>query len=127
MRADRQSMVEIIRRMASFRFLNIGVGSMARRRNISISAEVIQIEKYTAFSLYIVDVSLNAAPPSKKLREREEIFRGIVTQGQDSICLIDPETLKFVEIPMMPQFSNSVINAMILQTHDGQRHCTSAR
>lgn len=96
--ADRQSMVEIIRRNGRiFDFESIGVGSDGRRRNISISAEVIQIENTPHLVVYIVDVSERRAA-EQKLREREEIFRSIVTQGQDSICLIDPETLKFVEI-----------------------------
>lgn len=43
-----------------------------------------------------VDIS-NAKAATQALREREEIYRSIVSQAADAIVLIDPDSLQFVE------------------------------
>ncbi len=43
-----------------------------------------------------VDIS-DAKAATQALREREEIYRSIVTQAADAIVLIDPDSLQFVE------------------------------
>jgi PAS domain-containing protein len=47
--------------------------------------------------VFIDDISQRRAA-EQQLRDREELFRSIVTQARDAICLVDPETLAFVEI-----------------------------
>jgi len=47
--------------------------------------------------VYIVDISERTAA-LRALREREEIYRSIVSHAQDGICLVDPDTLEFIEI-----------------------------
>jgi PAS domain S-box-containing protein len=47
--------------------------------------------------VYIDDISARRSA-EEKLREREEIYRSIFSQSQESITLFDPETLGFVEV-----------------------------
>jgi two-component system sensor histidine kinase/response regulator len=91
-------MVELLRRDGRIiDFPSVGVGRDGRQREISISAENVQMDGIPHLVVYIVDVSARISAESA-LREREEIYRSIVSHAQDGICLIDPETLEFIEI-----------------------------
>ncbi|MBT9520245.1 MAG: PAS domain S-box protein [Dechloromonas sp.] len=95
---DRATMVELLRRDGRvIDFPSIGVGRDGRRREINISAENVLMDGVPHLVVYIVDISERTGA-ERALREREEIYRSIVSHAQDGICLIDPETLKFIEI-----------------------------
>jgi len=95
---DRAQMVECLRRDGRISdFDSVGVGRDGRRRKISVSAETVSMEGEPHLVVFIVDVSERRAA-EQLLREREEIYRNIVTQATDGICLIDVDTLHFVEI-----------------------------
>ena len=95
---DRDQMLAMLRRDGRIiDFDSIGVGRDGRKRQISVSAEMVEMDGIAHLVVYIVDVSERRAA-EQQLRDREELFRSIVTQAQDGICLIDPETLNFVEI-----------------------------
>ena len=95
---DRVRMVELLRRDGRVTdFPSIGVGHDGRRREISISAENVTMDGIPHLVVYIVDISARTAA-EKALREREEIYRSIVSNAQDGIALIDPESLEFIEI-----------------------------
>ena len=96
--ADRAHMVEILQRDGRILdFESIGIDRDGGQRQISISAEAVEMDGETHLIVYIDDISERRLA-EQKLREREEIYRNIVTQGQDSICLVDPENLEFIEI-----------------------------
>ena len=76
---------------------SIGVGRDGRQREISISAETVLMEDVPHLVVYIIDITERTAA-ERALREREEIFRSIVSHAQDGICMVDPETLRFLEI-----------------------------
>jgi PAS domain S-box-containing protein len=95
---DRARMLQILQRDGFVvDFDSVGIGRDGRRRRISLSAAKIEINDEPHIVVYIIDVSERRAA-EQALREREEIFRSIVTQANDGICLIDPETLGFIEI-----------------------------
>jgi two-component system sensor histidine kinase/response regulator len=95
---DRTRMVELLQRDGYVvDFDSTGIGRDGRRRRISLSAAKIDINGEPHIVVYIIDVS-ERRTAEQALREREEIFRSIVTQANDGICLIDPETLGFIEI-----------------------------
>ena len=95
---DRARMVEMLRRDGFVvDFESIATGRDGRQRRISLSAARIDVNGEPHIVVYIIDVSERRAA-EQALREREEIFRSIVTHANDGICLIDPETLGFIEI-----------------------------
>jgi two-component system sensor histidine kinase/response regulator len=95
---DRARMIEILRRDGFVvDFDSVGVGRDGRRRRISLSAARIDVDGEPHLVVYIIDVSERRAA-EEALRVREEIYRSIVTQAKDGICLIDPETLQFIEV-----------------------------
>ncbi|WP_265944103.1 PAS domain S-box protein [Dechloromonas sp. A34] len=95
---DRARMIELLRRDGFVvDFDSVGIGRDGRRRRISLSAAKIDVDGEPHLVVYIIDVSERRAA-EEALRVREEIYRSIVTQANDGICLIDPETLQFVEI-----------------------------
>ena len=94
----RAEMVAQLRRNGRIaNFESTGIGRDGRQRLVSFSAETVEMDGEPHLIVYIVDISERRAA-EQMLREREEIFRSIVTQGQDAICLIDPASLQFVEI-----------------------------
>jgi len=95
---DRARMVALLRRDGFVNdFDSTATGRDGRQRRISLSAARIDVDGEPHIVVYIVDVSERRAA-EQALREREEIYRSIVTQASDGICLIDPETLRFLEI-----------------------------
>ncbi|MDP3540489.1 MAG: PAS domain S-box protein [Azonexus sp.] len=95
---DRARMIEIFQRDGFVvDFDSVGVGRDGRRRRISLSAAKINVDGEPHIVVYIIDVSERRAA-EEKLREREEIYRSIVAFANDGICLIDPESLQFIEI-----------------------------
>ena len=91
-------MVEILQRDGRVNdFESIGIGSDGRERQISISADTVEMDGEPHLVVYIDDVSARRSA-EEKLREREEIYRSIFSQSQESIILFDPETLGFVEV-----------------------------
>ncbi len=95
---DRARMIELLRRDGFVNdFDSTATGRDGRQRQISLSAARIDVNGEPHIVVYVVDVSERRAA-EKALREREEIYRSIVTQASDGICLIDPETLHFLEI-----------------------------
>jgi len=95
---DRDRMLETFKRDGCIvDFDSVGIGRDGVHRKISLSAARVEVDGEPHLVVYIVNVSERRAA-EEALREREEIYRSIVTQGQDSICLIDPETLEFIEI-----------------------------
>ncbi|AXS79461.1 PAS domain S-box protein [Dechloromonas sp. HYN0024] len=95
---DRSTMVELLRRDGRItEFPSVGVGRDGRRREISLSADTVQMDGVPHLVVYIVDISARTAA-ERALREREEIYRSIVSNAHDGICLIDPETLRFIEV-----------------------------
>ena len=95
---DRLKMLDIIRRdKRVLNFDSIGIGRDGRKRMISLSAEMVDMEGAPHLVVYIDDISERRAA-EEALREREELYRSIVTQAPDGIGLIDPDTLEFVEI-----------------------------
>jgi PAS domain S-box-containing protein len=95
---DRARMLEILKRDGFVvDFDSIGIGRDGRRRRISLSAARIDVDDEPHIVIYIIDVSERRAA-EEALREREEIYRSIVTQANDGICLIDPDTFGFIEI-----------------------------
>jgi PAS domain S-box-containing protein len=95
---DRAAMVELLRRDGRVMdFPSMGIGKDGRQREISISAESVSMDGVPHLVVFIVDTS-ERITAEKALREREEIYRSIVSNAQDGICLIDPESLEFIEI-----------------------------
>ena len=95
---DRARMLEIFRRDGYvIDFESTATGRDGRPRRISLSAAKIDVDREPHIVVYIIDVSDRRAAEDA-LRERTEIYRSIVTQANDGICLIDPASLQFVEI-----------------------------
>ncbi|KAB2927792.1 MAG: PAS domain S-box protein [Dechloromonas sp.] len=95
---DRARMIELLRRDGFvIDFDSTATGRDGRQRQISLSAARIDVDGEPHIVVYVVDVSERRAA-EQALREREEIYRSIVTQASDGICLIDPETLGFLEV-----------------------------
>ncbi|HEX6736058.1 MAG TPA: PAS domain S-box protein [Azonexus sp.] len=95
---NRNRMIELLRRDGFvIDFDSTATGRDGQTRRISLSAARITLDNEPHIVVYIVDVSARRAA-EEALREREEIYRSIVTQARDGICLIDPETLQFLEI-----------------------------
>ncbi|MBL8429327.1 MAG: PAS domain S-box protein [Dechloromonas sp.] len=95
---DRAEMIALLRRNGRIiDFASVGCARDGRRKEISISAETVLMGDEPHLVVYIVDISERRAA-ERALREREEIFRSIVSHAQDGICLVDPETLEFIEI-----------------------------
>ena len=95
---NRSRMVEQLQRDGFVNdFESIATGRDGRQRQISLSAAKIDVDGEPHIVVYVIDVSERQAA-ERALREREEIYRSIVTQARDGICLIDPETLAFLEI-----------------------------
>jgi PAS domain S-box-containing protein len=91
-------MVEILQRDGRVNdFESIGIGRDGRERQISISADTVEMDGEPHLVVYIDDISARRSA-EEKLREREEIYRSIFSQSQESIILFDPETLGFVEV-----------------------------
>ncbi|MBK7462327.1 MAG: PAS domain S-box protein [Betaproteobacteria bacterium] len=94
---DRAKMVEILQRDGRVNdFESIGIGRDGRERQISISADTVEMDGEPHLVVYIDDISARRSA-EEKLREREEIYRSIFSQSQESIILVDLETLGFVE------------------------------
>ncbi|MBK8318943.1 MAG: PAS domain S-box protein [Betaproteobacteria bacterium] len=90
---DRAKMVEILQRDGRVNdFESIGIGRDGRERQISISADTVEMDGEPHLVVYIDDISARRSA-EEKLREREEIYRSIFSQSQESIILFDPETL----------------------------------
>ena len=95
---DRAKMVEILQRDGRVNdFESIGMSRDGRERQINISAEVVEMDDEPHLVVYIDDITARRSA-EEKLREREEIYRSIFSQSQESIILADPETLGFVEV-----------------------------
>ena len=95
---DRSKMVNVLHRDGRIIDLpSIGVGHDGRPREISLSADIVQMDGGPHIVVFIVDISERKAA-ERALAEREEIYRTIVSNAEDGICLVDPETLKFIEI-----------------------------
>ena len=95
---DRARMIALLRRDGRIMdYPSIGVGRDGRQREISVSAETVLMEDVPHLVVYIIDITERRAA-ERALREREEIFRSIVSHAQDGICMVDPETLQFLEI-----------------------------
>ncbi|MDD2883881.1 MAG: PAS domain S-box protein [Dechloromonas sp.] len=95
---DRIRMVEQLQRDGRIHdFESIGVGRDGRKREISFSAEPIELDGEAHMVVYIADISERRAA-ERALREREELYRGIFSYAQDGICLVNPDTLTVVEI-----------------------------
>jgi PAS domain S-box-containing protein len=78
-------------------FESIGMSRDGSIRQISLSADMVEMDGEPHLIVFIDDISQRRAA-EQQLRDREELFRSIVTQARDAICLVDPETLAFVEI-----------------------------
>ena len=95
---DRDTMIELLHRDGRVTdFPSVGIGRDGRQREISVSAENVLMDGVPHMVVYIVDISERTAA-ERALREREEIYRSIVSHAQDGICLVDPESLKIIEI-----------------------------
>ncbi|WP_234085852.1 PAS domain S-box protein [Azonexus sp. R2A61] len=95
---ERARMIELIRRDGQVTdFESIGVGRDGRRREISLSARIIDVSGLPHLVVYIDDISQRVAA-ERRLRESEELYRNIFSNAQDGICMVDPESLAFVEI-----------------------------
>jgi len=95
---DRARMIEILQRDGFVvDFESTGTSLDGSQRRISLSAAKIEVNDEPHIVVYIIDISERRAA-EEALREREEIYRSIVTHANDGICLIDPETLGFIEI-----------------------------
>ncbi len=94
----RAEMVAQLRRNGRIaNFESISIGRDGRQHQVSFSAETVEMDGEPHLIVYIVDITERRAA-EQMLREREEVYRSIVTQGQDAISLIDPKSLQFVEI-----------------------------
>ncbi|MBU1364685.1 MAG: PAS domain S-box protein [Gammaproteobacteria bacterium] len=95
---DRARMIEILQRDGYVvDFESTGTGRDGRQRRISLSAARIEVNDEPHIVVYIIDISERRAA-EQALLEREEIYRSIVAHANDGICLVDPETLGFIEI-----------------------------
>ena len=95
---DRAKMLDLLHRDGRImNFPSIGVGQDGRQREINLSADTVQLDGVPHLVTFIVDISERKAA-ERALAEREEIYRSIVSNAEDGICLVDPETLKFIEI-----------------------------
>ena len=96
--ADRQVMVDTIRREGRIiDFESIGVGRDGHRREMSLSAEVVDMDGVPHLVVYILDLSARKRA-ERALHEREAIYRAIVSNAHDGICLCDPETLAILDV-----------------------------
>ncbi len=95
---DRPRMLELLRQNGRIiDFPSTGIGHDGRQREISLSADTVQMDGVPHLVVFVVDISERRAA-ERALAEREEIYRSIVSNAEDGICLIDPETLDFIEI-----------------------------
>ncbi len=95
---DRVKMIELLQRDGRVNnFPSVGVGHDGRLREISLSADVVQMDDVPHLVVFVVDISERKAA-ERALAEREEVYRSIVSNAADGVCLVDPETLEFVEI-----------------------------
>ncbi len=95
---DRAAMIALIRRDGRIQdFESIGVGCDGRQREISFSAEPIDLDGEPHMVVFISDISQRYATECA-LREREELYRGIFSYARDGIALMAPNSLKVVEI-----------------------------
>ena len=96
--ADWQSIVDTVRRDGQIiDFEGISVSRNGQRRETSLSAEVVDVEGIPHLVVYIVDLSARKQA-ERALYEKEAIYRSIVSNAHDGICLCDPETLAIVEV-----------------------------
>ncbi len=96
--ADRQVMVDTIRREGRIiDFESVGVGRDGHRREMSLSAEVVDMDGVPHLVVYILDLSARKRA-ERALHEREAIYRAIVSNAHDGICLCDPETLEILDV-----------------------------
>ena len=96
--ADRQVMVDAIRREGRIiDFESIGVGRDGHRREMSLSAEVVDMDGVPHLVVYILDLSARKRV-ERALHEKEAVYHAIVSNAHDGICLCDPESLAIVEV-----------------------------
>ncbi len=77
-------------------FESVGLTRDGRQREMSLSAEMVDLDGEPHMVVYILDLSQRKAA-ERALREKEAAYKAIVTHARDGICLLDPETLGFVE------------------------------
>jgi PAS domain S-box-containing protein len=95
---DRAAMIALIKRDGRIQnFESVGVGRDGRQREISFSAEPIDLDGEPHMVVFISDISQRYAAECA-LREREELYRGIFAFARDGIALMAPDSLKIVEI-----------------------------
>ncbi|WP_374340443.1 PAS domain S-box protein [Azonexus sp.] len=94
---DRMKMVEILRRDGRIvDFESIGVGRDGRRREISLSADTVDMDGVPHLVVFVLDLSQRKAA-ERALHDRETAYRIIVGNARDGISVVDPETLRFIE------------------------------
>lgn len=77
-------------------FESVGLTRDGRQREMSLSAEMVDLDGEPHMVVHILDLSQRKAA-ERALREKEAAYKAIVTHARDGICLLDPETLGFVE------------------------------
>jgi two-component system, sensor histidine kinase and response regulator len=94
---DRLRMSEAICRTGRIiDFESVGLTRDGRQREMSLSAEMVDLDGEPHLVVYILDLSQRKAA-ERALLEKEAAYKAIVTHAGDGICLLDPQTLGFVE------------------------------
>ena len=94
---DRLTMSETICRTGRIiDFESVGRTRDGHQREMSVSAEMVDLDGEPHLVVYILDLSQRKAT-ERALREKEAAYRAIVTQARDGIVLLDPDSLHFVE------------------------------
>ncbi len=94
---DRLTMSEAVRLSGRIiDFESVGQTRDGRQREMSLSAETVDLDGEPHLVVYILDLSQRKAA-ERALIEKEAAYRAIVTHARDGIVLLDPVSLNFVE------------------------------
>ena len=130
--ADRQRMIKTIEQNGRiFDFESIGVTRFGRRRNISISAEIVQINDTPHLVVYILDISERIAAAAELTKYRLHLEE-LVNQrtAELAVAMAAAEQASLAKSAFLANMSHEIrtpMNAIIGLTHLAERETTDPK
>ena len=130
--ADRKRMIEIIKRDGRiFDFESIGVTRYGRRRNISISAEIVQINETPHLVVYILDISERLAAAAELAEHRIHLEELVNKRTAElAVAMAAAEQASRAKSAFLANMSHEIrtpMNAIIGLTHLAERETTDPK